>query len=332
MVPGVVQQRISTRGSDLHLGLQRAHRVRRHVLMRRRRRQQWWWLSMDARARVRACIQQPIGCPRPHTSTAGCGSARSSSRSTCCSNVQTGVREGRPSVSASSIWADAADPFEPPRERRVDLAGRLEKPDEASLWTASVRGHRGRASRRAGGGGDAETVADDRVSGLNPRGHGTRRVEIVQVRERRSRGGRSGAPGREIGGLLWRREMRGGSCGMRGCAFSKVSLRHHAPCADGATSRVPSPTSSRSSRGEKWYLSPSTPPPRAAAAARLDSSAQISAVWTLPPPMEPSRNAAVVAYSHSLSQPRQRVPHRPSRATRSGSTLALGSVGGLNSG
>ena len=32
---------------------------------RRRRRQQWWWLSMDARARVRACIQQPIGCPRP---------------------------------------------------------------------------------------------------------------------------------------------------------------------------------------------------------------------------------------------------------------------------
>jgi len=65
LVPGVVQQRISTRGSDLHLGLQRAHRVRRHVLMRRRRRQQWWWLSMDACARVRACIQQPIGCPRP---------------------------------------------------------------------------------------------------------------------------------------------------------------------------------------------------------------------------------------------------------------------------
>ena len=65
LVPGVVQQRISTRGVDLHLGLQRAHRVRRDVLMRRRRRQQWWWLSMDARARVRACIQQPIGCPRP---------------------------------------------------------------------------------------------------------------------------------------------------------------------------------------------------------------------------------------------------------------------------
>ena len=65
LVPGVVQQRISTRGVDLHLGLQRAHRVRRHVLMRRRRRQQWRWLSMDACARVRACIQQPIGCPRP---------------------------------------------------------------------------------------------------------------------------------------------------------------------------------------------------------------------------------------------------------------------------
>ena len=63
--------------------------------------------------------------------------------------------------------------------------------------------------------------------------------------------GRAGAPGREIGGLLWRREMRGGSCGMRGCAISKVSLRHHAPCADGATSRVPSPTSSRSSRPQK---------------------------------------------------------------------------------
>ena len=65
LVPGVVEQRISTRGVDLQLGLQRAHRVRRHVLMRRRRRQQWWWLSMDARARVRACIQQPIGYPRP---------------------------------------------------------------------------------------------------------------------------------------------------------------------------------------------------------------------------------------------------------------------------
>ena len=50
---------------------------------------------------------------------------------------------------------------------------------------------------------------------------------------------------------------------------------------------------------KKWYLSLSTPPPRAAAAARLDSSAQISAAGTLPPPMEPSRNAAVVAYSHS---------------------------------
>ena len=61
----MVQQRISTRGVDLHLGLQRPHRVRRHVQLRRRRRQQWWWLSMDARARVRACIQQSIGCPRP---------------------------------------------------------------------------------------------------------------------------------------------------------------------------------------------------------------------------------------------------------------------------
>ena len=65
LVPGVVQQRISTRRADLHLGLQRPHRVRRHVQLRRRRRQQWWWLSMDACARVRDCIQQPIGCPRP---------------------------------------------------------------------------------------------------------------------------------------------------------------------------------------------------------------------------------------------------------------------------
>ena len=51
---------------------------------------------------------------------------------------------------------------------RSKRRGRLEKPDEASLWTVSLRGHRGRASRRAGGGGDAETVADDRVSGSNP--------------------------------------------------------------------------------------------------------------------------------------------------------------------